>query len=205
MEVKTDRNNIIGGVKYRYSNLYYDENGIPWMSKEQADRCITGRNGWKRIVSVSDEVNAELAEVVKQDFISTNGQSIPEGSRRNDVINKYLNSLPSKQRSSASWTLDQMAGVFAARMEQRVRENNPEWKPENTFDTSILDQLEIHFFVSSMINGISLKRRYFFKAISMPTLPFPSGNGTMGIQKLFVNFPITVSFTTLAFNRTFTL
>ena len=59
---------VSGGVKHKHSNLYYDENGIPWMSKEQA-------------------------EVVKQDFISTNGKSIPEGTRRNDVINKYLNTL----------------------------------------------------------------------------------------------------------------
>jgi hypothetical protein len=31
---------------------------------------------------VSDEVKADLAEVVKQDFISTNGKGIPEGTRR---------------------------------------------------------------------------------------------------------------------------
>lgn len=34
----------VGGVKYKHSNLYYDEKGIPWMSKEQADlearRCF---------------------------------------------------------------------------------------------------------------------------------------------------------------------
>ena len=29
-----------------------------------------------------------------------------------------------------------------------------------------------------------------------------TGNGTMGIQKLFINLPVTVSFTTLALNRT---
>ena len=51
---------ISGGVKHKHSNLYYDENGIPWMSKEQEDRCITGRSDWKKIVSVSDEVKAEL-------------------------------------------------------------------------------------------------------------------------------------------------
>ena len=39
---------ICGGVKYKHSNMYYDENGIPWKSKEQADRCITGRNDWKK-------------------------------------------------------------------------------------------------------------------------------------------------------------
>lgn len=134
--------NTIGGVKHKHSNLYYDENGIPWMSKEQADRCITGRSDWKKIVSVSDEVKAELAEVVKQDFISTNGKSIPEGTRRNDVINKYLNTLPSKQRSSASWTLDRMAGDYGSRLEALVKQNNPGWKSGDAFDTNILDQLD---------------------------------------------------------------
>ena len=133
---------ISGGVKHKHSNLYYDENGIPWKSKEQADRCITGKSGWKKIVSVSDEVKADLAEVVKQDFISTNGKSIPEGTKRNDVINKYLSTLPSEQRSSASWTLDRMAGDYGSRLEALVKKNNPNWKPGDAFDTSILDQLD---------------------------------------------------------------
>ena len=134
--------NASKGVKHKHSNLYYDENGVPWMSKEQADRCVTGRSGWKKIVPVSDEVKAELAEVVKQDFISTNGKSIPQGTRRNDVINKYLSTIPSKQRSSASWTLDRTAGEYALSMEKLVRENNPGWRPGDIFDTSILDQLD---------------------------------------------------------------
>ena len=54
---------ISGGVKHKQRNLYYDENGIRWMSKEQADRCITGRSDWKKIVSVLDEVKAELAGI----------------------------------------------------------------------------------------------------------------------------------------------
>ena len=135
--------NISGGVKYKHSNLYYDENGVPWHSKEEADRCIKGTNGnWKKIVSVSDEVKAELAEVVKQDFIATNGWGKPDGSKKPDVINKYLNTIPSTQRNSAAWTLQRMAGDYATRMEKLVRENNPGWKPGDAFDTSILDQLD---------------------------------------------------------------
>lgn len=88
-----------------------------------------------------DEVKVNLAEVVKRDFISTNGKSIPEGTKRNDAINKYLSTFPSKQRSSASWILGQMAGDYAARLEKLVKENNPNWKPGDAFDTSILDQL----------------------------------------------------------------
>ena len=134
---------ISGGVKYKHSNLYYDENGVPWHSKEEADRCIKGTNGnWKKIVSVSDEVKAELAEVVKQDFITTNGWGKPDGSKQPDVINKYLNTIPSTQRNSVAWTLQRMAGDYATRMEKLVRENNPGWKPGDAFDTSILDQLD---------------------------------------------------------------
>ena len=75
----------------------------------------------EKIVSVPDEVKAELAEVVKQGFISTHGQSIPEGTKRNDVINKHLNTIPSEQRNSAAWTLQRMAGDYETRMEKLVR------------------------------------------------------------------------------------
>ena len=110
--------NVSGGVKYKHSNLYYDENGVPWHSK------------------------AELAEVVKQDFITTNGWGKPDGSKQSDVINKNLSTIPSKQRNSAAWTLQRMAGDYATRMEKLVRENNPGWKPGDAFDTGILDQLD---------------------------------------------------------------
>ncbi|MDE5830139.1 MAG: DUF3879 family protein [Clostridia bacterium] len=134
--------NSSGGVKYRHSNMYYDENGIPWRSKEEAERCITGRSDWRKIVSVSDEVKADLAEVVKQDFISTNGLGIPEGTRRNDVINKYLSTIAPKNCASVCWTLDNMTGDYATKLTNLVRENNPGWKPGDAFDTSILDQLD---------------------------------------------------------------
>lgn len=91
---------------------------------------------------VSDEVRAELAEVVKQDFIATNGWGKPDGSKKPDVINKYLKMLPSEQRNSAAWTLQRMTGDYATKMEKLVRENHPGWKPGDAFDTSILDQLD---------------------------------------------------------------
>ena len=139
MSQQADTANANGGVKYKHSYYYYNEDGIPCFSKEMADQCIHGKD-WKKIVSVSDEVKSNLAEVVKQDFISSNGKYIPEGTKRNDVINQYLSTIPSTQRSSASWTLKKMAGDYASRMEALVRENNPNWKPGDAFDTSILDQ-----------------------------------------------------------------
>jgi len=93
-------------------------------------------------VSVSDKVKSDLEKVVKQDFISSNGAYIPEESKRHDVIKQYLNTIPSEQRNSASWTLSRMAGDYASRMETLVKKNNPGWKPGDAFDTSILDQMD---------------------------------------------------------------
>lgn len=112
--------NINAGVKYKHSYLYYDENGVPFHSKEEADRCIKGTNGnWKKIVSVSDEAKAELAEVVKQDFISTNGMGKPEGSKKPDVINIEV-------------ILDAVCGAMAEGLEERKVEkiDTPEEKEE---------------------------------------------------------------------------
>ncbi len=135
--------NVNGEVKYKHSYLYYDENDVPFHSREEADRCIKRTNGnWKKIMSVSDEAKADLADVVKQDFVSTNGLGKPESSKKPDVINKYLNTVSSKQRNSAAWTLQRMAGDYATRLEKLVRENNSGWKPGDAFDTSILDQLD---------------------------------------------------------------
>lgn len=129
------------GCQYRNNNYYYNKDGVPFLSKEQADRCINGKD-WKKIVSVSDNVKSDLEKVVKQDFISSNGAYIPEESKRHDVIKQYLNTIPSEQRNSASWTLSRMAGDYASRMETLVKKNNPGWKPGDAFDTSILNQME---------------------------------------------------------------
>ena len=129
------------GCQYRNNNYYYNKDGVPFLSKEQADRCINGKD-WKKIVSVSDKVKSDLEKVVKQDFISSNGAYIPEESKRHDVIKQYLNTIPSEQRNSASWTLSRMAGDYASRMETLVKKNNPGWKPGDAFDTSILNQME---------------------------------------------------------------
>lgn len=132
---------VDSGCQYRNNNYYYNKDGVPFLSKEQADRCINGKD-WKKIVSVSDKVKQDLEKVVKQDFISSNGAYIPEESKRHDVIKQYLNTIPSEQRNSASWTLSRMAGDYASRMETLVKKNNPGWKPGDAFDTSILDQMD---------------------------------------------------------------
>ena len=85
---------------------------------------IGGGRDWKKIVSVSDDVKQKLEDVVKRDFIATNGRAIPEGTKRKDVIIKYLGTISAGSRAPAAWTLDRMAGDYASRLEALVKENN---------------------------------------------------------------------------------
>lgn len=102
---------------------------------------IGGGRDWKKIISVSDDVKQKLENVVKRDFIATNGKSIPEGTKRNDVIIKYLGTISADSRAPAAWTLDRMAGDYASRLEALVKANNTNWKPGEAFDISILENL----------------------------------------------------------------
>ncbi len=44
--------NASRGVKYKHSYLYYNEDGVPFHSKEEADRCIKGTNGsWEMLLT----------------------------------------------------------------------------------------------------------------------------------------------------------
>lgn len=45
--------NVSGGVKYKHSYLYYNDDGVPCFSKEHAERCLKGRSDYKKIVPVS--------------------------------------------------------------------------------------------------------------------------------------------------------
>lgn len=114
------KGSVNSGCQYRNSNYYYNKDGVPFFSKEQANRCINGKD-WKKIVSVSDRVKSDLEKVVKQDFISSNGAYIPEESKRHDVIKQYLSTIPSEQRNSASWTLNKMAGIMLQKWRHWLR------------------------------------------------------------------------------------
>ena len=99
---------------------------------------ITGRTDWKKIVPVSDEVKDKLKANVKEDFEERNGMT-GDNNNQNDIINDYLKTLPPEERSSASWTLDQIITNEANRYVSKIRQHDPNWTNGESFDTSILD------------------------------------------------------------------
>lgn len=58
---------VDSGCQYRNNNYYYNKDGVPFLSKEQADRCINGKD-WKKIVSVSDKGEVGFRKGCKAGF-----------------------------------------------------------------------------------------------------------------------------------------
>ena len=61
--------------------------------------------------------------------------------KRSDVFRDYQLSVSKDKRLSGTWTLEQYEGQYRAAMYAAVKSANPNWKPGQIFDTSILDNV----------------------------------------------------------------
>lgn len=100
---------------------------------------ITGRSDFKKIVSVSDEAKEKISDCIKKDFINNFGMT-GKNSKRHDIVRNYISTLPAKDRASATWTLNQLMISEGQKLADKVKEQNPTWKPGQPFDTSILEK-----------------------------------------------------------------
>ena len=77
---------------------------------------------------------------VKREFIKENGISNGDTTKRSDIFKDYQLSVSKDKRLSGTWTLEQYEGQYRAAMYAAVKSANPNWKPGQKFDTSILDK-----------------------------------------------------------------
>ena len=61
--------------------------------------------------------------------------------RGSDIFKDYQLSVSKDKRLSGTWTLEQYEGQYRAAMYAAVKSANPNWKPGQAFDTSILDNV----------------------------------------------------------------
>ena len=101
------------------------------------DRDITNSTAHRRIVPVSDEVKQEIIDIMKNNFMQNNGMT--DGEAKAKVINEYLETIPSKERSATAWTLNQISMDTARQLGAKIEETHPNWQPGQDFDKSVLD------------------------------------------------------------------
>ena len=133
-----------------------------------------GKNLYKHIYYCSTQDGCESSQVteeskmkyrqkmfdnVKREFIKENGISNGDTTKRSDIFKDYQLSVSKDKRLSGTWTLEQYEGQYRAAMYAAVKSANPNWKPGQKFDTSILDNVTRESVESMLVkNGNRLVR-----------------------------------------------
>ena len=116
-------------------------------------------NLMKQFDSEGDLLNANGVAGMKREFIQENGLSNGDTTKRSDIFKDYQLSVSKDKRLSGTWTLEQYEGQYRSAMYAAVKSANPNWKPGQKFDTSILDNVKRESVESTLVkNGNRLVR-----------------------------------------------
>lgn len=120
----------------------FDSDGDLLNANGVAGMDVTGKGtSWQKLTSVSEEYRQKMFDNVKREFIQENGISNGDTTKRSDIFKDYQLSVSKDKRLSGTWTLEQYEGQYRAAMYAAVKSANPNWKPGQKFDTSILDNV----------------------------------------------------------------
>ena len=97
------------------------------------------RSTWQQIINVSDDARQKMFNNVKREFIQENGISNGDTTKRSQIFREYQLSVKKEDRAKGTWTLQQYEGQYRSAMYAAVKAANPNWKPGQPFDSSILD------------------------------------------------------------------
>lgn len=113
---------------------------------EDPDLDITGRDPaeYEKIIPVDENVTKQLKELVRESFVERNGMcgSGADADAEANVIKKYVATLPGEQKLAAIYSCQQISLTEARRYADKIREHNPTWQYGQSFDTSILNELQ---------------------------------------------------------------
>ena len=138
----------------------FDSDGDLLNANGVAGMDVTGKGAsWQQLTSVSEEYRQKMFDNVKREFIKENGISNGDTTKRSDIFKDYQLSVSKDKRLSGTWTLEQYEGQYRAAMYAAVKSANPNWKPGQKFDTSILDNVTRESVESTLVkNGNRLVR-----------------------------------------------
>ena len=153
--IEMDISNTISAVKVSGSSSISVKK-----ASEKNKWQVTGKGtSWQQLTSVSEEYRQKMFDNVKREFIKENGISNGDTTKRSDIFKDYQLSVSKDKRLSGTWTLEQYEGQYRAAMYAAVKSANPNWKPGQKFDTSILDNVTRESVESTLVkNGNRLVR-----------------------------------------------
>ena len=140
---------IFGGRDTIIKNLMkqFDSDGDLLNSNGVAGMDVTGKGtSWQKLTNISEDHRQKMFD---------NGDT----TKRSDIFKDYQLSVSKDKRLSGTWTLEQYEGQYRAAMYAAVKSANPNWKPGQAFDTSILDNVTRESVEATLVqNGNRLVR-----------------------------------------------
>lgn len=135
---------IFGGRDTIIKNMMkqFDSDGNLLNSNGIAGMDATGKGtSWQKLTSVSDKYKQKMFDMVKSGFINENGVANGDTTKRSDVFTEYQKSLKTEDRLAGTWSLEQYEKQYHSALYQAVKARDPAWKPGQSFDTSVLDNI----------------------------------------------------------------
>ena len=138
----------------------FDSDGDLLNANGVAGMDVTGKGtSWQKLTNVSEDHRQKMFDNVKREFIQEKGLSNGDTTKRSDIFKDYQLSVSKDKRLSGTWTLEQYEGQYRAAMYAAVKSANPNWKPGQAFDTSILDNVTRESVEATLVqNGNRLVR-----------------------------------------------
>lgn len=138
----------------------FDSDGDLLNANGVAGMDVTGKGtSWQKLTNVSEDHRQKMFDNVKREFIQEKGLSNGDTTKRSDIFKNYQLNVSKDKRLSGTWTLEQYEGQYRAAMYAAVKSANPNWKPGQAFDTSILDNVTRESVEATLVqNGNRLVR-----------------------------------------------
>lgn len=148
-EVFGGRNTIIRNMMRQF-----DSDGDLLNSNGVAGMDITGKGtSWQKLTKVSEENRQKIFDMVKSEFIQERGISNGDTTKRSEVLKEYQLSVDKKERLAGTWTLTQYEEQYCSAMYMAVKAANPNWKPGQAFDSTILDHITRESVESTLVQS----------------------------------------------------
>lgn len=125
---------------FRYGN--YASQGNAGRARGIAGMLVPTDNELKlcqKIIDVPEEHRQKLFDMVKQEFIKGNGVANADVTNRSSVYREYQISINKEDRLNGTWSMQQYEERYMKAFYGAVKASNPNWKPGQLFDTSVLE------------------------------------------------------------------
>lgn len=153
---------IFGGRDTIIKNMMkqFDSDGDLLNANGVAGMDVTGKGtSWQQLTTVSDNYKQKMFDMVKQEFIQEKGISNGDTTKRSDIFKEYQLSVKKEERLKGTWTLKQYEGQYRSALYAAVKSANPNWKPGQSFNASVLDGVTRESIESTLVkSGNSLVR-----------------------------------------------